>query len=64
MAEVHERLAAGGTLLMFFGTSGDIDHLYSLIRSHGFLHSVLNQRGLVKDGVEVTYFAFRVTRDL
>lgn len=55
------RLAAGGRILLFFGTSGDIEFLSTLIAESGFAKSVVNERAFTNEGIEVGYFTFRLT---
>lgn len=54
-------LAPGGRLLIFFGTSGDLGYLQSLIAAQNFQVDTLARERLVKDGVEVDYFAYRLS---
>jgi release factor glutamine methyltransferase len=54
-------LAAGGRILLCFGTSGDIDYLKQLIRATGFKSEVMVKRDLEKDGQTVSYFTYRLT---
>jgi release factor glutamine methyltransferase len=55
------RLAPGGRMLVFFGTSGDLGYLRRLVAEHGFRSETLAQAELVKDGHRVEYFTFRLT---
>lgn len=61
MNEVRSHLNAGGRILLFFGTSGDIQYLYGLIGRAGFKKEVVASHELTKDGVSVTYYTFRLT---
>jgi release factor glutamine methyltransferase len=61
-AELPRRLRPGGRVLVFFGTSGDLDHLLSLAHAAGFVHEVIETRDLEKDGQVVSYLAMRMTR--
>jgi release factor glutamine methyltransferase len=63
MAEAPARLRSAGRILMFFGSSGDLDHLRSLIDATGLRCDVLAQRTLHRDGQHVDYFTFRLTRN-
>jgi release factor glutamine methyltransferase len=60
-AAAKEHLSAVGRMLIFFGTSGDLDYLRELFDRYGFTAHVLRQRSLVRDGTQVEYFTFRVT---
>ena len=48
-------------MLIFFGTSGDIDYLQRLMTEEGFAWTVVAQLAGEKDGVAVEYSTFRVT---
>jgi release factor glutamine methyltransferase len=60
LAGVRERLNPGGRVLMFFGTSGDQDHILGLARRGGLHVETVASRGLERDGVSVTYSTFRM----
>ena len=53
-----DHLAPDGRILLFFGTSGDIDYVREL--SGGFDTEVLATDRLTRDGAEVEYFTFRL----
>lgn len=55
-------LAPGGRMLVFFGTSGDLDHLSRLVDEHGFTADVLAHDQATRDGWTVDYYTFLVTR--
>jgi release factor glutamine methyltransferase len=55
-------LAPGGRILMFFGTSGDLDHLYRTASANGFARETVSSRDLTRDDQTVTYVSFRLTR--
>jgi release factor glutamine methyltransferase len=57
----REHLAPGGRMLIFFGTSGDMDYLQHLMTEEGFAWTVVAQLAGEKDGVAVEYSTFRVT---
>ena len=61
MSEVRDRLNPGGRLLLFFGTSGDMNYLRHLIDRSGLAAGSIASRDLIKDGITVTYCTFRVT---
>lgn len=60
--EAGERLKRGGRILLFFGTTGDVGYLDALVDRFGFERGVVATRGLVKDGLEVEYFVYRLER--
>ena len=57
----RQHLAPEGRMLIFFGTSGDIDYLQRLMTEEGFAWTVVAQLAGEKDGVAVEYSTFRVT---
>lgn len=57
----REHLAPGGRMLVFFGTSGDLDHLIRLMTEHGFTREVLAHDQATRDGWTVDYYTFLVT---
>jgi release factor glutamine methyltransferase len=59
---VGRRLRPNGRMLIFFGTSGDLGYLRQLLAEKGFAAEVLGHRELVKDGMRVDYYTYRVTR--
>lgn len=61
-AEVNDYLAEDGRILMFFGTSGDIDYLKHLIHAAGFARRTLRALSGLKDDEFVTYSTFKLTR--
>lgn len=61
-AGAGEYLADGGRVLVFFGTSGDLDHLHGLADENGFTREVLASSDLVKPELTVTYHAMRFRR--
>jgi release factor glutamine methyltransferase len=62
MKQAPAHLRPGGRILVFFGSSGDVDYLSSLIEREGFKHETVATRLLVKDGLTVTYSTQRLTR--
>jgi release factor glutamine methyltransferase len=60
--QVHEHLTPDGRILLSFGTTGDIDYLRHLIEQARLRAEVLSETTLVKDGFEVAYYAYRLTR--
>lgn len=63
MNEAARYLRDGGSVLMFFGTSGDIEYLYALSEETAWKREVISERSLEKDDVTVSYYAYRFTRD-
>lgn len=61
-AGVPDRLRPGGRVLLFFGTTGDQDHVLGLAAGAGLAVQVLATRELVLEGLAVTYSTFRLTR--
>ncbi|MGH3416030.1 MAG: methyltransferase [Actinocrinis sp.] len=59
--QARARLAPDGRMLISFGTSGDLGHLRDLMAEEGFQSEVVAVRDMVRDGVRVEYFIFRVT---
>jgi release factor glutamine methyltransferase len=60
--EAGEHLTPAGRILMFFGTSGDLDYLYRLIDENGFTRTIVGSRELVKPELTVWYHALRIAR--
>lgn len=60
---VGQYLNDDGRVLIFFGTSGDSDYLHKLIRDANFRIEKLSRWELVKDGLEVEYYAYKLTRE-
>jgi release factor glutamine methyltransferase len=63
-AEVGDHLAAGGRVLLAFGTTGDIDYLQHLIAHSGLTCQELRRVDGEKEGFPVAYFAYRLTREV
>ncbi|MPZ85479.1 MAG: methyltransferase [Actinophytocola sp.] len=61
LTEAPEYLAPGGRVLMFFGTSGDLDYLYRTAADNGFTREPVASRDLTRGDTTVSYFAFRLT---
>lgn len=57
----REHLTDDGRMLVFFGTSGDLDHLTFLADEAGFDRTVVAERSQTKDGWTVDYVTFRMT---
>lgn len=58
--QARHHLRAGGRLLIFFGTSGDIDYLKGLMSDEGFSAEVVAHDETVGEGWTVEYFTFRL----
>jgi release factor glutamine methyltransferase len=59
--DAREHLAPQGRMLIFFGSSGDMDYLQRLMTEEGFTWAVVAQLAGEKDGIAVEYSTFRVT---
>jgi release factor glutamine methyltransferase len=55
-------LAPHGRILMFFGTSGDLDYLYRLIDENGFHRKIIASRELVRPEMSVWYHTLRLEK--
>jgi release factor glutamine methyltransferase len=62
MSGVADRLRPGGRLLLFFGTSGDLTYLRTLIASSGLACETIASRELERGGLVVDYHTFRLCR--
>ncbi len=60
-AEAGARLRPGGCVLLFFGTSGDVDHLDALIETAGLVSETVAERTIPVRGEDTTYFVRRLT---
>jgi release factor glutamine methyltransferase len=56
----REHLTPTGRMLIFFGTSGDLDYLTRLAEEAGFAKEVVAHDSLERDGWTVDYFTFRM----
>jgi release factor glutamine methyltransferase len=61
-AGVDGHLAPGGSVLVAFGSTGDLDYLRSLARAAGLAESVVAHHELVRGDDAVDYFVFRLER--
>lgn len=59
--QVRDYLTPAGRMLIFFGTSGDLNYLEPLAEEERFRTEVLAHQDLLKDGWRVDYFTFRLT---
>lgn len=62
MAEVGDRLRPDGVVLLFFGSTGDVDHLDALIDAAGLASETIAERTIAARGGEATYFVRRLSR--
>lgn len=60
ITELPRRLTPDGRALVFFGTSGDMDHLLALVDSASLQVVVMDTADFERDGLEVTYSALRL----
>ena len=63
MAQAKGRLRLGGRILLNFGTSGDIDYLYSLIEKAGLAKEVTPYGEATRDGMTASYYTIKLTAD-
>jgi release factor glutamine methyltransferase len=61
MREAPHRLHAGGEVLLFFGTSGDVEYLRHLIDQSLLVADTIAERSVQARGELVTYFVLRLT---
>jgi release factor glutamine methyltransferase len=59
--KAQQHLALNGRMLIFFGSSGDLDYLKHLIDEGGFAAEVVAQEALVKDDLRIEYYTYRLT---
>jgi release factor glutamine methyltransferase len=59
--QAREHLTDGGRMLIFFGTSGDLAYLHSLMDRAGFSRTTVAHLATQHDGVPVEYFTYRLT---
>jgi release factor glutamine methyltransferase len=59
--QARRHLAAGGRMLVFFGTSGDMGYLKRLMAENGFSWAETARLRGERDGVPVEYVTFTVT---
>jgi release factor glutamine methyltransferase len=60
VAELPDRLAAGGRALVFFGTSGDLDHLLHLVDAAALEVETVDAAEHHRDALDVIYFVLRL----
>lgn len=61
IADVPARLRPGGSVLLFFGTSGDVGYLDSLVDASGMRSEAVSERTIEARGEPTTYFVRRLT---
>ncbi|MHB8826377.1 MAG: methyltransferase [Acidimicrobiales bacterium] len=59
--QVASHLRPGGRLLMFFGTSGDLEYFLRLADGAGLSAEVVARRTLTRDALDVEYLTFQMT---
>ncbi|HEX7745013.1 MAG TPA: methyltransferase [Micromonosporaceae bacterium] len=59
--DARQHLTAGGRMLIFFGTSGDLGYLQRLTSEAGFTSNVVAELELDRDGHRVRYLTLRLT---
>ena len=59
--EVPSRLRPGAAVLLFFGTSGDVEYLDERIGASGLLSATVAERTIMVRGELTTYFVRRLT---
>ena len=62
VAEVGDRLRPGGFVLLFFGTSGDVEHLDALLATAHLSSTTIAERHGRARGEDVTYFVRQIAR--
>ena len=61
-SEMGDRLRPGGFVLLFFGTSGDVDHLDGLLTRSQLRSFTVAERTKQVRGEDVTYFVRKISR--
>ncbi len=61
MSQARGYLTPAGRILLFFGSSGDIDYLKNLVAKGGFHRETIGSRALTKDDFAATYWTFRLS---
>lgn len=59
--QARRHLTPSGRMLIFFGTSGDLGYLQSLMADEGFAWEVVAHDDLTREGWKIDYFTFRVS---
>lgn len=59
--DAKRHLIEDGRILMFFGDSGDLAYLRTLIDAHGFEPEIIATRAVVQNDWQVEYTTFRLT---
>lgn len=59
--QARTHLAPGARMLIFFGTSGDMDYLKRLMAEQGFSWTEVARIEGDRDGIPVEYVTFRLT---
>lgn len=61
ITETSDRLRPGGSVLLFFGTSGDVEHLDALLARAHLTSITVAQRTVQARGEDVSYFVRRIS---
>lgn len=61
VCDVPGRLRPSGAVLLFFGTSGDVDYLDELISTNSLVSDTVAERTIIVRGEPTTYFVRRLT---
>jgi release factor glutamine methyltransferase len=61
LREVPDRLRPGGAVLVFFGTSGDVDYLDEAITASNLVSTTVAERTITVRSEPTTYFVRRLT---
>jgi len=62
LTEAAGHLTPDGRILMFFGTSGDLDYLYRVADENGFVRETVSSKDFTQRGVTISNHAFRLRR--
>ena len=62
IGEVGDRLRPGGFVLLFFGTTGDVQHLDALLAGADLASVTVAERTIEARGEDATYFVRRIAR--
>lgn len=62
VAEAGDRLRPGGFVLLFFGTTGDVEHLDGLLVSSRLRSVTVSKRTIQVRGEDATYFVRQISR--
>jgi release factor glutamine methyltransferase len=60
--QARRYLTPRGKMLIFFGSSGDLDYLKNLFAEERFTSDIVAHDDLIRDGWKVDYFTFRLSQ--